>query len=241
LFDYSDFLGVIKKAAVEAVGASKPFLLTYGMVTSASPLEVRIDQKLTLAASQLLLTNAVRDYYVDMTVSHVTEPALDNVSFAHSHGYRGTTEQEGDHEHAGSYLPETAVIVTPDGEHAHTYPNGEVDPSSAGEDASETIHTHTYPAGAVSTEENHTHPGTAVPQTTLVIEPDGGHDHGYGGTTDSDGIFGDNHPGVTHTHGYVGRKKFLVHLGLKEGERVLLMRIQGGQQYIVLDRVVAPQ
>ena len=45
---------------------------------------------------------------------------------------------------------------------------------------------------------------------------------------------------TAHKHAYVGRKKFTVHLGLKAGEKVLLLRIQGGQQYIVLDRVEAP-
>lgn len=42
----------------------------------------------------------------------------------------------------------------------------------------------------------------------------------------------------THSHSYGGTKSFLVHKGLKIGEKVLLLRVQGGQQYIVLDRVV---
>lgn len=40
-----------------------------------------------------------------------------------------------------------------------------------------------------------------------------------------------------HSHEYKGKKSFKVHLGLKEGEAVILLRIQGGQKYIVLDRV----
>lgn len=40
-----------------------------------------------------------------------------------------------------------------------------------------------------------------------------------------------------HGHAYKGRKKFLVHLGLKVGETVMLVQAQGGQKYIVLDRV----
>jgi hypothetical protein len=32
-------------------------------------------------------------------------------------------------------------------------------------------------------------------------------------------------------------KAFRVHLGLSAGERVILLRIQGGQQFLVLDRV----
>ena len=42
----------------------------------------------------------------------------------------------------------------------------------------------------------------------------------------------------THKHAYKGKKKYLVHLGLKVGESVMLMQVQGGQKYIILDRVV---
>jgi hypothetical protein len=41
----------------------------------------------------------------------------------------------------------------------------------------------------------------------------------------------------SHNHDYKGRKKFLVHNGLKAGEEVILLRAQGGQRFIVLDRV----
>lgn len=43
----------------------------------------------------------------------------------------------------------------------------------------------------------------------------------------------------THKHPYKGRKVFTVHLGLKAGEKVLLVREQGGQKYVVFDRVRA--
>lgn len=42
---------------------------------------------------------------------------------------------------------------------------------------------------------------------------------------------------ASHNHGYKGRKKYTIHLGLKVGEKVILIRVQGGQQFIVLDRV----
>lgn len=45
---------------------------------------------------------------------------------------------------------------------------------------------------------------------------------------------------AAHNHAYSGRKKFLVHNGLKVGEKVILLRVQGGQRYIVLDRVFDP-
>ena len=42
---------------------------------------------------------------------------------------------------------------------------------------------------------------------------------------------------ASHNHDYKGTKSFRVHLGLKAGEKVMLIRVQGGQKYIVLDRI----
>ena len=44
-----------------------------------------------------------------------------------------------------------------------------------------------------------------------------------------------------HKHEYKGLKKITVHNGLKVGEGVLLIRQQGGQKFIVLDRIDDPQ
>lgn len=43
----------------------------------------------------------------------------------------------------------------------------------------------------------------------------------------------------THTHEYKGKKKFIVHNGLKLGDKVMLVKMQGGQKYIVLDKEVS--
>ena len=96
-------------------------------MTSVSPLKVRVDQKLELTDAQLILTNAVRDYSVYMTVDHQTE-------------------------------------------------------------------------------------NTASGDATLP----------------------------SHKHAYKGKKAFKIHLGLKAGEQVLLLRADGGQKFIILDRVRAP-
>lgn len=119
---------VIKQIAAEAIEAAKPSGITYGEVVSIHPLQIRIEQKLTLPAEFFKLTKAVTDHYVDMTVSHVTE----NRS-------------------------------------------------------------------------------------------------GGGGYAEF----------ASHNHDYQGRKKFLVHNGLQVGEEVILLQVQGGQRYIVLDRVFA--
>ena len=42
---------------------------------------------------------------------------------------------------------------------------------------------------------------------------------------------------ASHTHEYKGKKVFTVHNSLKIGELVVLLRVQGGHEFIVLDRV----
>lgn len=41
-----------------------------------------------------------------------------------------------------------------------------------------------------------------------------------------------------HSHGYKGKKKFTVHNALKVGDSVILLKMQGGQKYLVIDKEV---
>lgn len=151
--DLNTLIKTIKQASVEAVMAKKPMAMCLGEVVSTSPLKISVDQKMTLTAAQLMLTNAVRDFSVDMTVDHATGSALGSANLVHKHAYSGTTS-EGD-----------------------------------------TFSGNTETAGGVN---------------------------------------------LSHTHSYKGRKNYKVHLGLKVGEKVILLRCDGGQQFIVLDRVEVP-
>lgn len=151
--DAQNLVMLIKQAAVEAVNAKDPMSLKIGEVVSVSPLKISINQKITIPASQLLLTNAVRDYTVYETVDHTTGSALGSKDLTHRHTYSGTTS------------------------------------------GNETYSGNTGTAGGVD---------------------------------------------LTHTHTYKGKKKFTVHLGLKTGEKVILVRCDGGQKFIVLDRLEAP-
>lgn len=49
----------IKRAALEAVNASKPVEICFGKVTSASPLKILVEQKLLLGKAQLVLAQKV--------------------------------------------------------------------------------------------------------------------------------------------------------------------------------------
>lgn len=130
----SELAQLIKQMAKGQYEASKPVAVMIGKVVSVSPLKIQLDQKITLTESFLILTKAVVDYSVDMTVNHNTE-------------------------------------------------------------------THT-------------------------------HDHRY--TDDNSQRTTEPH---THSHAYVGTKIFTIHNKLKAGDHVILLRVQGGQRYVVLDIV----
>ena len=42
---------------------------------------------------------------------------------------------------------------------------------------------------------------------------------------------------ASHNHGINGTKSITIHNGLKVGDKVLLLRQQGGQSYIILDKI----
>ena len=71
--DTNALVGAVKQAAVEAVRAEKPMAICFGKVLSASPLSVQVDQKLTLSATQLVLTSLVSDFEAPVTMSFNTE------------------------------------------------------------------------------------------------------------------------------------------------------------------------
>lgn len=79
----------IKAIATNANMASKPCNWLYGTVISVDPLQIQIQPTLILTASFLVLSNRVKDHYVDMTVSMQTE----NDAFMnpeHTHDYTDT-------------------------------------------------------------------------------------------------------------------------------------------------------
>lgn len=63
-----------------------------------------------------------------------------------------------------------------------------------------------------------------------------GHSHKVSTTNDSGTTDEDFAP--DHRHGYEGTKTFSVQNALKTGEQVVMLRMAGGQRYLVLDRVV---
>lgn len=70
--DASELIKAIKKIALDAVNERKPADLCFGTVTNTAPLQILVEQKLTLGAEQLVLTKAVTDHWIDIEVSHFT-------------------------------------------------------------------------------------------------------------------------------------------------------------------------
>lgn len=100
MYDFNDFAKVIKKAAIEAVRASRPADIHYGTVISTSPLKIKVDQKLILTEKQLVLARDVTDYEIEM------EPSLNGVPHYHltetrEGGANAAAYEEHDHEYRG--------------------------------------------------------------------------------------------------------------------------------------------
>lgn len=88
-----DILIEFQKIVQGVLNAQKLSTIVYGTVISVDPLEVYVDQKLTLKKEQLKLTRAVMDCEVEMTVDHVTESRAggsgDDAFASHNHDYKG--------------------------------------------------------------------------------------------------------------------------------------------------------
>lgn len=93
-----DLVDSMKKAALDAVENSKPTALMFGTVTNDDPLEITVEQRLTLTMDQLILTRNVTDFTVPISQGWSTGYALEkhhhtcpegttsDVNLAHSHG-----------------------------------------------------------------------------------------------------------------------------------------------------------
>lgn len=85
----SELFEKIKKIGADGVFATDLAAVMYGTVTSVTPLEIRVEQKITLKKEQLTLTWAVVDHEVDITVNHYTESGACGVGGPHTHQVLG--------------------------------------------------------------------------------------------------------------------------------------------------------
>ena len=75
MYNTNDLVKLIKKAAVDAVNASKPANMLFGTVISTSPLKIKVDQKLTLGKAQLVLSENLTNRSVSILIDGVQQTA----------------------------------------------------------------------------------------------------------------------------------------------------------------------
>ena len=155
--NYPSIADSIKRLSKGVFDNGQPTDVKFGIVESVSPLRIRVEQKLLLTQEYLILTNAVKDHAVDISVSWETEK--------------------------DDYLKTESTLY----QHTHK-----------GQD---------YIGNAGRPIE-----GESDPMDMLKVN-------------------------TVHHHDIKGRKKIIIHNGLTVGEKVLLLRTQGGQSYVVVDRV----
>lgn len=71
-----DLVEAVKQAALEAVESKDPMSFRYGKVVKVSPLEIWIDQKLTVPESALILTGMVSK--IECEAEGVGKVTIDN-------------------------------------------------------------------------------------------------------------------------------------------------------------------
>lgn len=91
--DLNELVELVKKVSVEAYEAKKPVNACYGKVTSASPLQILVEQKLLLGAEQLVLCRNVTDFTTNVTVNWASDYESGGSGYAafssHNHGITG--------------------------------------------------------------------------------------------------------------------------------------------------------
>lgn len=79
VLDFNDLNKTMKKIASETSEAGKPTRLMYGKVTSANPLVVRVEQRLSLPANFLIVSDHLSKKTATVTVPDWYRNANDNI------------------------------------------------------------------------------------------------------------------------------------------------------------------
>ena len=91
MLDANELVKAMKRAALDAMAASKPVNVYFGQVVSASPLKINVEQKMILGKAQLILSRNVTDFKTMVTVQWESEKEQQS----HTHKVEGS-DSEGD-------------------------------------------------------------------------------------------------------------------------------------------------
>ena len=84
---YGELVHAIKDLVKQTVKSTQPMDLVFGTVTSANPLQIMINQKMVLSDEFLILTSAVRDHTVPVSIEWKTEET--KCETMHNHEIQG--------------------------------------------------------------------------------------------------------------------------------------------------------
>lgn len=91
--EYFKIVNIIKEIASTVIQNGEPMEVIVGEVVSASPLEIKIDPKLTIPEENIVLTKNTSEWTMEMSVDHVTENRSGGGGYAefasHNHEYNG--------------------------------------------------------------------------------------------------------------------------------------------------------
>lgn len=160
--DATDFVKLVKQAALDVMDSIKPVNVFFGEVMSSSPLKINVEQKMTLGENQLVLSRNVTDFETELDIEWKTEEAC--VDMAHSHDAALNISV------VSEVLPEELEIT-------------------------------------------------------------------INNTVDNCVKIGEAAVNSSHSHTLSGRKKITIHNSLVVGDKVILIRQQEGQKFIVIDRI----
>lgn len=68
MFDTNDLLTTIKRASIDAIKNTNPVNICFGVVKSTSPLEVSIENKLTLTKDHITTPKTLSNYNVSIKI-----------------------------------------------------------------------------------------------------------------------------------------------------------------------------
>lgn len=114
--DATELVKVLKKAALDAVKASKPSNVMFGKVISISPLKINVEQKMILTAAQLVLSRNVTDYKTKITM--LDSDGWETENHTHTHTIQDTYTGGGSaekHTHKHKINKEKKVITIHNG------------------------------------------------------------------------------------------------------------------------------
>lgn len=69
--DANELVETLKRAAVEAMQATKPVNVYFGEVVSAAPLKINVEQKMMLGEKQLILSRNVTNFKTSITGGNI--------------------------------------------------------------------------------------------------------------------------------------------------------------------------